>query len=226
MGPHWPPSRVGRAAAAARPGSASVSLLARARQVATDMPAGIGCGRTFLGTFRFSGPAVPTHRAKVSGRDMARGVLVLLSPRGPMRGLPHLRASLSWRQGRHWLRFGVGRRAPGAHPGLLPIRCPSRDDRPSSSMSPTRSNAAARQGLHLGAAGPADLAQSPSSAQGPTGHLSSSHPLSQAAPLSCREGRPETTVGARGGTDLGGCAVLTGLPDSQDRQLQALLSLC
>lgn len=125
----------GRGAAAAQPGSASMSWLARARQVATDMPAGLGCGRTFLGTFCFSGPAVPTRRAKMNGRDAVHGVPVLLSPRGPMRGLPHLRASL----------WGRAESLQGDSSWSLAHQCPSQDDLHSSSRSPTRSNAVARR---------------------------------------------------------------------------------
>lgn len=65
----------------------------------------------------------------------------------------------------------------GGDGGLTLVSCPP--GALPGSISPTRSKAAARQGLHPRAARPVDLAQSPSSAQRPMGHLSRSHPLSQ-----------------------------------------------
>lgn len=58
-------SPVGAREAAAQPGLASMSQRARVGQVATNMPHGSRCDRTFLGTFQLSGlscPHLKSHR--------------------------------------------------------------------------------------------------------------------------------------------------------------------
>lgn len=97
-------------------------------QVAMDMPAGGGHGRTFLGTFRLCGPGRPFPPAQAEWQGLC-GPLVLRAPGGPARGPPVLGVFVS--QADRTLSYGKGHRReerltlgscpPGTFPGMA---CP------------------------------------------------------------------------------------------------------